>query len=192
MSGQETFVKIPKERVGILIGPEGKVKQEIELKLNVKLDIDKEGNVCIKLPENIPDPSVFLRAKDIVTAIGRGFTPETAFRLLRNEDDIFDLIDLRLIFGRSESDITRVKGRIIGTEGKTRKLIEELTEADVVVYGHTVGIIGSFEETDAARNAVQMVIQGCQHHTVYNYLQKKRTELKKQKLELWEKRPEDK
>ena len=102
------------------------------------------------------------------------------------------MIDLRLIFGRSESDITRVKGRIIGTEGKTRKLIEELTEADVVVYGHTIGIIGSFAEADAARNAVQMVVEGCQHHTVYNYLQKKRTELKKQKLDLWEKRPEDK
>ena len=80
------------------------------------------------------------------------------------------MIDLRLIFGRSESDIKRVKGRIIGTEGKTRKLIEELTEADVVVYGHTVGIIGSFEEADAARNAVQMIVEGCQHHTVYNYL----------------------
>ncbi|MCL4430663.1 MAG: KH domain-containing protein [Chloroflexi bacterium] len=192
MAGPDTFVKIPKERVGILIGPEGKVKKEIETKLNVKLDIDKEGSVTITLPENIPDPSVFLRAKDVVTAIGRGFTPETAFRLIRNEDDIFDMIDLRLIFGRSESDIKRVKGRIIGADGKTRKLIEELTEADVVVYGHTVGIIGSFEQSDAARNAVQMIVEGCQHHTVYNYLQKKRTELKKQKFELWEKPPEEK
>jgi len=189
MVGPDTFVRIPKERVGILIGPEGKVKQEIEAKLNVKLEIDKEGRVTITLPETVPDPSVFLRAKDVVTAIGRGFTPETAFRLIRNQDDIFDMIDLRLIFGRSESDIKRVKGRIIGTDGKTRKLIEELTEADVVVYGHTVGIIGSFEESDAARNAVQMIVEGCQHHTVYNYLQKKRTELKKQKLELWEKPP---
>jgi ribosomal RNA assembly protein len=192
MAGPDTFVKIPKERVGILIGLEGKVKQDIEAKLNVKLDIDKEGSVTITLPENAPDPSVLLKAKDIVTAIGRGFKPETAFRLIRNEDDIFDMIDLRLIFGRSESDIKRVKGRIIGADGKTRKLIEELTEADVVVYGHTVGIIGSFEEVDAARNAVQMLVEGCQHHTVYNYLQKKRTELKKQKLELWEKPPEEK
>ena len=32
-----------------------------------------------------------------------------------------------------------------------------------------------------------MVIDGCEHHTVYNYLQKKRTELKKGKLKLWEK-----
>jgi ribosomal RNA assembly protein len=187
MSRQDMFVRIPKERVGILIGPEGKVKQHIEERLQVALNIDAEGNVAITLSEKTSDPSLLLKAKDVVTAIGRGFSPEVAYRLIRNEDDIFDLIDLRIIFGRSESDIKRVKGRIIGTEGKTRKLIEELTEADVVIYGHTIGIIGSFEEADAARNAVQMIIEGCEHHTMYNYLQKKRTELKKQKLQLWAK-----
>jgi ribosomal RNA assembly protein len=192
MPGPDMFVKIPRERVGILIGPEGKTKQYIEDKLQVKLDIDKEGSVRVILSENCTDPSLLLKAKDLVTAIGRGFPPETAFRLIRNEDDIFDMIDLRIIFGRSEADIKRIKGRIIGTEGKTRKLIEELTEADVVVYGHTVGIIGSFTEADAARNAVQMIIDGCEHHTVYNYLQKKRTELKKEKLKLWETPPEGK
>ena len=191
MSRPDMFVKIPKERVGIIIGPEGQVKKFIEEKLDVKLEIDNEGSVVLALSERAKDPSLLLKAKDVVTAIGRGFPPETAFRLIRNEDDIFDMIDLRLIFGRSESDIKRVKGRIIGADGKTRKLIEELTEAEVVVYGHTVGIIGSFEEADAARNAVQMIVEGCQHHTVYNYLQKKRTELKKQKLQLWEK-PQEK
>ncbi len=190
MVGLDTFVRIPKERVGILIGPEGKVKQYIEEKLQVKLDVDSDGNAAIVLSEKATDPSLLLKAKDVVTAIGRGFVPEVTFRLIRNEDEIFDLIDLRVIFGRSESDIKRIKGRIIGAEGKTRKLIEELTEADVVVYGHTVGLIGSFEQVDTAHNAVQMIIEGCQHHTVYNYLQKKRTELKKQKLELWEKPPE--
>ena len=190
MAGLDTFVRIPKERVGILIGPEGKVKQYIEEKLQVKLDVDSEGSITLTLSEKATDPSLLLKAKDVVTAIGRGFSPEVAFRLIRNEDEIFDLIDLRVIFGRSESDIKRIKGRIIGADGKTRKLIEELTEADVVVYGHTVGLIGSFEQVDTAHNAVQMIIEGCQHHTVYNYLQKKRTELKKQKLELWEKPPE--
>ncbi|HYA78090.1 MAG TPA: KH domain-containing protein [Verrucomicrobiae bacterium] len=190
MPGLDTFVRIPKERVGILIGPEGQVKQHIEEKLQVKLDVDSDGNATITLSEKATDPSLLLKAKDVVTAIGRGFTPEVTFRLIRNEDEIFDLIDLRVIFGRSESDIKRIKGRIIGADGKTRKLIEELTEADVVVYGHTVGLIGSFEQVDTAHNAVKMIIEGCQHHTVYNYLQKKRTELKKQKLELWEKPPE--
>jgi ribosomal RNA assembly protein len=188
MTGRpDAFIRIPKERVGVLIGPDGKVKSYIEENMQVTLEVETEGEIRIILGEKAADPSVLLRAKDLVTAIGRGFKPEDAFRLIRNEDEIFDMIDLRLTFGRSESDMRRVKSRIIGTEGKTRKLIEELSEASVVVYGHTIGIIGTFEQADTARNAAQMIIDGCQHHTVYKYLQKKRSEMKKQKLELWEK-----
>ena len=190
MPGLDSFVRIPKERVGILIGPEGKTKQYIENKLGAKLDVDTEGSITITLTEKASDPSVLLKAKDVVSAIGRGFAPEIAFRLIRNEDDIYDMVDLRLIFGRSDSDIKRIKSRLIGTDGKTRKLIEELSEADIVIYGHTVGIIGNFEQSDTARNAIQMIIDGCQHHTVYKYLQRKRTEMKKEKLQLWEK-PQD-
>ena len=193
MSKPNAFVRIPKERVGVLIGPEGKVKRDIEERLQVKLEIESEGGgVGITLDEKATDPSVILRAKDVVTAIGRGFAPDQAFRLIRNDETVFDFIDLRIIFDRSESDIRRIKSRIIGMNGKTRRTIEELTEADVVVYGHTVGIIGTFEQVDVARNAVQMIIQGSEHHTVYNFLQKKRRELKKQQLELWEKPPDKK
>ena len=191
MSKPNMFVRIPKERVGVLVGPDGKVKQSIEEKFMVTLEIESEsGGVTILLSEKAGDPSLLFKAKDTVTAIGRGFSPEHAFRLLRNDDDIFDFIDLRLVFGRSESDIKRVKGRIIGANGKTRKLIEELTGASVVVYGHTVGFIGTFERVDVARNAVQMLIDGSQHHTVYKYLQRKRSDFKKERLELWEK-PQD-
>jgi ribosomal RNA assembly protein len=193
MSKPSMFVRIPKERVGVLVGPDGKVKQRIEEKFMVTLEVESEsGGVKILLSEKASDPSSLFKAKDTVTAIGRGFSPEQAFRLLRNEDDIFDFVDLRAVFGRSESDIKRVKGRVIGANGKTRKLIEELTEASVVVYGHTIGFIGTFEQVDVARNAVQMLINGSQHHTVYRYLQRKRSEFKKQRLELWEKPPEEK
>jgi ribosomal RNA assembly protein len=193
MPKQSGFVRIPKERVGVLVGPDGKTKQYIEDRLNVTLQINSEaGDVTILIPENAEDPSVLFRARDVVTAIGRGFAPQHAFRLIRDEDTVFDVIDLRAIFGRSESDIKRVKGRIIGMEGKTRKLIEELSGADVVVYGHTIGIIGTFEQANIGRTAVQMLIDGCQHHSVYKYLAKKRHEMKKQELELWEKTPEEK
>ncbi len=191
MSNLDSFVRIPRERVGILVGPEGKTKAYIEERMKVNLAVDSEdGGVTITLGEGQDDPSMLLRAKDLATAIGRGFAPEVAFRLIRNEDDVFDMVDLRLVFGRSEADIKRIKGRIIGAEGKTRRLIEELTEANVTVYGHTIGIIGSYEEADAARNAVQMIIEGCEHKTVYRYLQRKRTEMKKEKLQLWETPPE--
>ena len=189
MSKPNAFVRIPKERVGVLIGPDGKVKRDVEERLQVKLEIESEaGGVEINLNEKATDPSVLFRAKDVVTAVGRGFSPDQAFRLIRNEDVVFDFIDLRAIFGRSDSDIRRVKSRIIGMNGKTRRTIEELTEADVVVYGHTVGFIGTFEQVDIARNAVQMIIQGSEHHSVYNFLQKKRRDIKKQQLELWERR----
>lgn len=191
MSKPSSFVRIPNERIGVLVGADGKVKRHIEKKLSVKLEVESDsGGVTAMLNDEATDPSLLFRAKDVVTAIGRGFAPEHALRLIRDEDTIFDMLDLRDTFGRKESDIKRVKGRIIGMNGKTRRLIEELTDADVVVYGHTVGIIGTFEQANIARNAVQMLIDGSQHHTVYRFLQRKRRELKKQMLELW-KKPEN-
>ena len=190
MSKPSSFVRIPKERVGVLVGPEGRVKRHIEKKLRVKLEVESDsGGVTAVLNDETTDASLLFRAKDVVTAIGRGFAAERALRLVRDEDTIFELVDLRDFFGRSESDIKRVKGRIIGMNGKTRRSIEELTDADVVVYGHTVGIIGTFEQANIARNAVQMLIDGSMHHTVYKYLQRKRRDLKKQMLQLW-KQPE--
>ena len=188
MSRTSTFLRIPKERVGVLIGPEGKIKKSIEEKLSVELQIDSEaGDVTLILAEKAEDPSLLFKAKDVVTAIGRGFSPEHALRLIRDDEAMLDVIDLRTIFGRSESDIRRVKGRIIGMNGKTRRTVEELTDTNVSVYGHTVGIIGNIEEVQAAREAIQMLIDGSLHSTVYRFLHRKRRELKKRMLELWEK-----
>jgi ribosomal RNA assembly protein len=185
------FLRIPKERVGVLIGPEGKTKKIVEEKLSVELQIDGEGGVTIMLAEKAEDPSLLFRAKDVVTAIGRGFSPEHALRLIRDEEAMLDVIDLRAIFGRSESDIRRIKGRIIGMDGKTRRTLEELTDTSVSVYGHTIGIIGNMEQVQAAREAIQMLIDGSLHSTVYRFLHRKRRELKKRKLELWEKPAEE-
>ena len=188
MAEGNAFLKIPRERIGALIGPNGATKKHIEKTLSVKLKIESEtGGVAITLVENAEDPSLFFKVKDVVTAIGRGFSPDLAFRLIRDEEAFLDVIDLREIFGRSESDIRRVKGRIIGMGGKTRRIIEELTETNVCVYGHTVSLIGDIEQVQAAREAIQMLIRGSLHSTVYRFLNRKRRELKKRNLELWEK-----
>lgn len=185
MNGYSTFVKIPKERIGVLIGPNGSVRQLIERRLSVKLQIDSNsGDVTIVLSKAVNDPSYLFKAKDVVMAIGRGFSPEHTFRLI--DENILGIIDLRDIFGRSKSDITRIKGRIIGKEGKTRRIIEEMTGARVSVYGHTVSIIGNIEQVEVARQAIKLLIKGSQHKTVYRFLQRKRHELKMRSLELWE------
>ena len=193
MAKPNTYLKIPTERVGVLVGPEGTTKKNIEKKLSVELLIDSQsGGITITLTEKATDPSMLFKAKDVVTALGRGFSPEHAFRLIRDEEAMLDVIDLRTVFGRSETDIKRVKGRIIGMNGKTRQIIEELTDTNVAVYGHTVSIIGTIEQAEAAREAIQMLVKGSMHATVYRFLHRKRRELKKKMLELWEKPPEEK
>ena len=193
MARANTFIRIPKERVGVLIGPDGRTKKSIEEKLSVELQIDGEaGDVNILMKENAADPSMLFKAKDVVTALGRGFSPEHAFRLIRDEEAVLDMLDLRAIFEKSEADIKRVKGRIIGMNGKTRTIIEELTDAHVAVYGHTVAIIGTMEQVQVAREAIEMLIKGSMHGTVYRFLHRKRRELKKKMLELWEKPREEK
>ena len=191
MARGSAFVKIPKDRVGVLVGSDGKVKKNIADKLSVQLLIDSaSGDVEISLGEDASDPSVILKAKDVVSAIGRGFSPEHAFRLIRDEEAILDVIDLRTVFGKSESDIRRVKGRIIGMNGKTRRIIEELTDTSVAVYGHTVAMIGNVDQAQVAREAIEMLVKGSMHGTVYRFLHRKRRELKKKALELWEKPPD--
>ncbi len=192
MARPSTFTKIPKDRIGALIGEDGTVKADIEKKLGVELAIDSEsGDVNIALSPNVQDPSMLFRAQEVITAVGRGFSPDRAFRLVRDEDAALEVIDLREIFGRSESELQRVKGRIIGQEGKTRRIIEELTDAEISVHGHTVSIIADLDEMEIAREAVQMLLRGSQHSKVYNFLNRKRRDLKKKKLELWEKPPEE-
>jgi len=186
-----TFIRIPKERVGALVGPQGTIKKSIEEKLSVELQIDSgTGDVTVVMAENVIDPSMLFRAKDVITAVGRGFSPEHAFRLIRDEEAVLDILDLRTVFGKSEADIKRVKGRIIGMNGKTRMIIEELTDTNIAVYGHTVGIIGTLEQAQVAREAIEMLIKGSMHATVYRFLHRKRRQLKKKMLEIW-KTPEE-
>jgi ribosomal RNA assembly protein len=175
--------------VGVLIGEHGSVKSKIEKTCGVELRVDGEtGNVAIYASGEIADPSVLFTVKNIVLAIGRGFSPSRAFKLL-DGDMILKTIDLRDYFGKSNSEVQRIKGRIIGRDGKTRGLIENLTKTDVSVYGHTVCIIGDAEKSAIASEAVEMLIRGAQHGTVYKYLHRKRRELKKGELEIWKRPP---
>lgn len=182
---QKTYIRIPGERVGALIGPGGKTKKRIEATFQVELTIDSEtGNVDIRVKPDQPDVSVLFIVRNVVRAIGRGFSPKNALQLM-NED--FDLIimDLEEYVGRSKNAQNRVKGRIIGKEGKSRTMIEELTECLVSVYGGTVAIIGPYDMLPVSKEAVEMLINGSFHKTVWNHLYAYRRKMKKEKGELW-------
>jgi ribosomal RNA assembly protein len=167
-------VTVPQDRLGALIGEGGETMREIERRAEVRLDIDSEtGSVAI---ESVGDPVTAMVAPDIVRAVGRGFKPEAALSLLDDEMRMFDLIDLDDAT-RNKNDLQRQKGRLIGENGRTRQLMEELSGAEVVIYGTTLGIIGQPEEVEAVRRATEMILDGAPHGAVYSFLERKHNEL---------------
>ena len=72
----------------------------------------------------------------------------------------------------------RLKGRVIGEQGKARRTIENLTETDISVYGKTVSIIGEIEHVSVAKRAILSLLSGSPHSRVYSWLEKKRKEMK--------------
>jgi ribosomal RNA assembly protein len=163
-------VNIPKERVGVLIGEKGAVKTEIESRLGVKLSIDsKDGVVVIDLAKPVHeggDPASLFKARDIVTAVGRGFSPERAFKLF-DDDMILSVIDISEYVGRNPNNLSRVRARLIGTGGKTRKIISETCHVDISIYGDTVSIIGEYRDVQAAEEAILALVKGSPHGAVY-------------------------
>ncbi len=171
----QEHIKVPQDRIGAIIGVEGNVKKIIEEKTGVSLNVDSESGVVIVESEG--DAMKALKAAEVIKAIARGFSPEKALRLLDSEDLILDVIDLSK-FSDSPSDLKRVKGRIIGKNGKTREVIEQMSGARVSVYGKTISMIGDAEQLTTTRAAIDMLLDGAPHGAVYNYLEKRRRELK--------------
>ncbi|TKJ17272.1 RNA-processing protein [Candidatus Woesearchaeota archaeon B3_Woes] len=170
-------LKIPKERVAVLIGTKGESKKHLESETKTKIEVDsKEGDVSISGEDGLK----LYAARELITAIGRGFNPKIALKLL-NVDYSFELINLGDL-ARSKNDLIRLKGRVIGQEGKSRKIIEELTNCELCVYGKTIGIIGPVEFTPLARRAIDMLLGGSTHAGVFKYLEKQRRNMNIQKI----------
>ncbi|MBD3304115.1 RNA-processing protein [Candidatus Woesearchaeota archaeon] len=168
----EYTLKIPKERVAVLIGKKGEEKEQLENTLNVQVTVDsKEGDVTITGKEALK----VYTAREIVRAIGRGFNPDIA-RLLLKVDYGFDMIHINE-YAKTKKDAERLKGRVIGQEGKSRATLEELTGTNICVYGKTIGIIGPFDALVLARRAIESLLSGSLHTPVYRWLEKRRGEL---------------
>jgi ribosomal RNA assembly protein len=172
------YLKIPRERVGVVIGKNGITKEEIEKATKTRINIDSEtGSVSIDPQEDSEDPLSVWKTRYIIKAIGRGFNPEIALKLL-DDEFILDIINLPDFVGKSKKAILRQKGRIIGKDGRTRDIITEMAGVDISVYGKTVSLIGDMERIQIAKEAVQMILNGARHKSVYAFLEKKRRTIK--------------
>ncbi len=171
-------LKLPKERIAVLIGKKGDVKRRIEEETKTEIKVDsKEGDVFIKGEDALN----LFTAREVITAIGRGFNPEIAELLLKGDYGL-EIIDITEFTGKSKSTMLRLKGRVIGKEGKSRRTIEELTECYITIYGKTIGIIGRPEDLANTRRAVESLLQGSPHANVYKWLEKRRRDTKRKEI----------
>ncbi len=165
--------KIPHARVAVVIGKKGKTKKQIEETTQTRLKISSDGEVEITKLKDALDPLAEWTARDIIKAIGRGFSPERALDLLE-EDVVLEVIDLKEFAGRSEKHVERIRSRLIGTHGKCREHIESFTQTDISIYGKTISIIGRMDGVSVAKEAITKLINGQMHSTVYRFLEKMR------------------
>ncbi len=163
------YARIPEDRVGALIGPGGRTRRAIAEATGAAVEIDAEdGEVTVASPET--DPLAAMKARDIVLAIGRGFSPERAMRLTK-ENTFLGILDIKLATGRRDkAALRRIRSRVIGAGGKARTRIEELSGCSMSVYGSTVALIGDEEQLERASRAVEMLLRGSEHSTVFHLL----------------------
>ena len=182
------YEKLPLDRIGVLLGREGSVRKEIEEKTKTLITVDTQtGSVIIEPASPSTTALELIKAQNIVRAIGYGFSPERAFRLLE-DDQVLEVLDVRQYIGDKPNHVKRVLGRIIGEEGKARRILEEYTGTYISIYDHYVAIIGDYETANIAKKAIEMLIQGRMHATVYKYIDREMYALRRRRMtELWRK-----
>ena len=156
-----------------MIGEHAKVKKEIEKRTKTKIDI---GGTDITIEGDSFGEWI---AKDVVKAIGRGFNPEKAFMLF-NDANSLEVISISE-HTSSKKSVIRIKSRLIGREGNTRKKMEEITGCYLSIYGKTVAIIGPYEDAALTKEVVVMLINGASHSYAYRFLEKGHRRLSERK-----------
>jgi ribosomal RNA assembly protein len=162
-------LRITKDRIAVLIGAKGETKNELEKETGCKINIDsKEGDVVISGKDAIN----LFALREVIKAVSRGFNPEIAKQLFK-QDYALEVISLN-DYSKEQSHQQRLKGRVIGAEGKSRNTIEALTECSISVYGKTVSMIGSVENIGNCKRAVENLLAGSPHANVYKWLERQK------------------
>jgi ribosomal RNA assembly protein len=135
----------------------------IENKIKVKISFGN-GNVVIKGNEL----NEYLVEK-VIQAVDFGFHVDDAL-LLTSDDFVLEFITVKEHTRRK--NLKEVRARLIGTGGKARKTIENLTGSVIVIHDNTVGVIVDANHLDAVVQGIESLIQGAKHGNVFAYLEK--------------------
>jgi len=140
-----------------------KAKKMLEEKLNIKIS-NKGKDVYIK--GKAKDEYT---AKRVIDALNFGFDFKDAI-LIKEEDYEFDLLNIKEY--AKNHNLERIRGRLIGKNGKTKKTLSHLTKCTIEIKDNFIGIIGPAEQIYNAQQALISLIKGSKQSNVYAYLEK--------------------
>lgn len=144
-----------------------KLSQRVAEKLDVNITF--KGEEAIIRGKEEPE---FI-AEKAIEAVDFGFDVRDAL-LLKKEGFSLEFVDISEHTNRK--NLKEIRARLIGTNGKARKTIENLTGAALVIGKGKVGIIADSENMEAASQGVISLIQGAKHGNVFSYLEKQNAE----------------
>ncbi len=128
------------------------------------------------------DPLDEYEALLVLDAINFGFSANQAIQIKDPEID-FKILNIKEFTRRA--NLKEVRGRLIGSKGQTRRVLEDISGCEIIVNNdNTVGIIGEAEAITRAVTAVSNLIRGSKQSNVYRYLERMNRERKKNSDEI--------
>jgi|SRR3989344_965306 len=140
-----------------------RTKEELEKKLNVKIEIDGRKVIVEGGPFEEYIASV------VLDAMRFGFSAHKAL-ILKDDRNIFRTVSIK--DNTHKKKLKEVRARIIGKNGKTKKTIENITNCEVIINNNEVGIIGEAESIEEVITAVSNLVRGTKQSNTYKYLEK--------------------
>jgi KH domain-containing protein len=150
--------------------------------IRTKAKIEKALNAKLFLKENIleveTDPLNEFEAQRVFDAMNLGFSADDALIIL--EEDI-SFVQLNMKDYANTKNLEVVRSRVIGTHGKTKLTIEEITKCKIKVQDNLIGIIGPGEIIETAITALTNIIKGTKQANAYRYLERINTQKREEK-----------
>lgn len=143
---------------------------QLEKKLNV--EIKMTGKTATISGEGIDE----FEAKIVLDAINFGFSAKKAL-ILKDQDMSFKILNIKKFTRPNRLEDARA--RLIGTEGKTKRTIEQVASCDLVINGNEVGIIAPAISIENTITALTNLIRGSKTANVYSFLERMNAERKK-------------
>ena len=153
------MIKILSEQIGRII----KSKKRLEEALNLKIT-NRGKEVSI-----VGSPEDEYIGQKVIDAINFGFLSSTAL-LIKTEENVFEILNIKKYTRRK--DMKTVRGRLIGTGGRTLKTLTDLSNSHVELKDNQLGIIAPANNIEAIQNGIILIIQGSKQTNIYSFLEK--------------------